>query len=169
MKVVRVMLAFLLVTLGGCRTDETAIRVTPASQGITFEFRYIMEADQPVEVIGLIVQESKSEAIVWEIASVTFDEMEGGLGIKDKAGRKSYGKGISFSALILGNIPTGFKQVTPADQTEIQLRHGVKYRVLALTERGSGMTEFTLKGECRKISVTTFSKDLAEFKESKDC
>ena len=180
MKALRVvqMSLLLFVTVVGCRIDEAIIGVTPGSQGIKFEFRYIVQADQPVKVYGLLVEESKSGAIVWEIEVIAPEEadetdaptwkdrlMIQGRDIR----RKSYGTPIALTALSYGEVPTGFKQVTPASQEEIQLRHDLRYRVVTLTERGSGMTEFTLKGECQKIPVTTFSKDLPEFKESKDC
>lgn len=170
MRVTMLSLLLMVMVLVGCRVDETAIDVIADSQGVRFQFHYIVQSDQPVKVLGLIVQESKSEATVWELEALSSDETNDD--VTNRSDDKKSNKKIAFtslSAVSFGSVPTGFKQVTPAEQHEVHIRHGVKYRVLALAERGSGMTEFTLKGECQKIPFTTFSKDMPEFKQPKDC
>ncbi len=155
----------LLITLVGCRVDEMAINVIADSQGMRFQFGYIVQPNQAVKASRLIVQDSKSRAIVWELVA-SRDETH------DRDDKKNNEK-ETFTSLLpsvsFGSVPTGFEQVTPTDQREVYLQHGIKYRVIAIAERGSGMTEFTLKGECQKIPFTTFSKDLPEFNQLKDC
>lgn len=164
MKVIATVVLFM--ALVGCRVDEMAINVIVDSQGVRFQFGYLVQPYQAVKASRLIVQDSKSRATVWELVASSRDMTNDG---DDK---KDYEK-ETFTSLLpsisFGTVPTGFEQVTPTGQREGYLQPDIKYRVIAIGERGSGMTEFTLKGECQKIPFTTFSKDLPEFNQLKDC
>jgi hypothetical protein len=163
-------LVLFVMALVGCRADEMAIDVTADSQGVRFIFGYIVQPSQAVKVSTLIVQELPSRAIVWEFDAVSHDKTDdNGMGGHDARKENKTVTFVSLHSVSFGSIPAGFEQVTPPEQHKVYLQDGIKYRVIALAERGSGMSEFTLKGECQKLSFTTFSKDLPEFNQLKDC
>lgn len=159
---------FVLAALPACRSDEAIVNVIRTPSGIKFEFRYAVKASESVEVSDVIVQEVESRKIVWYILT----EDSPSLGFSPKGAEEGLRRGVVVLPLTevdFGSTPAGFRVSTPSDRENVVLQDNVRYRVIVLAHRGSGMTDFTTRGECQKISFTPFTRDLDEFKVRRDC
>jgi hypothetical protein len=164
-----ILASFALAALAGCQSDEIVVTVISTSSGVRFQFRYAVKSDEPVEVDDVIVQEPKSRQIVWEIVTggTPFSKLPPD--DPDRLRKRGEIVFVRLTEVAFGFTPAGFRQVTPGDKEEPVLQDNVHYRIIVLGRRGSGMTQFTTRGECQKISGSPFTMGLEEFKVRRDC
>jgi hypothetical protein len=165
--------ATLTIQLSACVYDEIAISVRIDDGRPYFDFRYVRRPGVPVQVGRIVVEEKELGRIVWDIGtydpSMFYEKKDGKVSLKpyDRDAHDQI-RSLPLSTIGLGQSIPGFRQYYPAEGTSPELEKGRRYVVRAVAD-ATGKTEFTLLGECRKVSITSFSKDVQEFRLVNDC
>lgn len=152
-------------TMNSCILDEISIGLVPDGREPSFTFHYVKSPKEPVSITDLRVMESKTGKIIWKIRALNYPQV--GPGKYDSEAWDKV-KSATVTTLKFGQVPDGLEQVFPELGLSPQLEPNVRYIVSA----GSGVSgemEFTLNGECHKISLTPFSKTHPAYNEPNRC
>lgn len=140
--------------LPGCVFDEIAI--TASANGIhpSFGLRYVREADVPVGLSEFNVKELNSGRVIWRVRVSNWETEPTRI--------------ILLRQITFGIVPEGFVQDFPSRSQMAVIQDGMVY----IAEAGGaveGRTEFTTIRECRKVPLTSFSRESVEFKVANPC
>jgi hypothetical protein len=150
----RVSIVGALLMLPGCVFDEIAITVSVNGMHPSFGLRYVREADVPVGLSEFSVKELKGGRVIWRLRVSNWET---------EPLRVVVVKQITF-----GVVPEGFVQHFPSRSQMAVIQDGMVY----IAEAGGaveGRTEFTTIRECRKVPLTSFSRESVEFKVANPC
>lgn len=142
-------------TLTACTLDEIAIGLIPDGATPWFTFHYVKNSKEPVRIIELEVKASGTGKVIWRIRALNYPELRPGKYDSEVWARV---QAVPVASLQFGYVPEGLEQVIPDVERRPQLEPNVKYIVSARSGIEGDM-EFMLSGECRKVSLTPFSKD----------
>jgi hypothetical protein len=146
----------LFLFLSGCVQDEITIGLKPNGSHPSFVFQYVRTGAAPVNLAEVHVKESISGRTIWNLK------------IKDWERRYSLNETVPISHLDFGIVPEGLEQYFPTNNKPPRLEDGVTY-LIYVGGAVEGMMEFTTQQECKKISLTSFTRNLPAFGVKNDC
>lgn len=141
-------------TMAGCVMDEIAITVTFSGLHPSFALKYVNEPTMPVGLHEFHVKELDGNRIIWKIRVMNWE--------------REPVKTVIIEEIIFGVVPKEFVQLFPANDHFPELKDNKIYVAEAggVTE---GKTEFTMSQECRKVSLTSLSRNRVNFKTVSPC
>jgi hypothetical protein len=151
-----------------------------------------LNSGKPIYVVSVIVRASQTDEVVWDINSFDlklFYEKRGDRVYPRKDGiSNDQISAVNLARLVFGTVPAGFVQYYPpsrahplsedarlkkyypmTEETKPILKHNTRYVITVGSGSGSGSTEFMLDKECRKISLTPYSKNNPAFSTENKC
>ncbi len=185
-------LIVLLFFASGCIDDEIAISLIPNGTQPIFTFKYVRQADVPVSIISVTIKEADTQQVVWDISSIdpwlAFEKRGDRFYPKQSGLPRDQIKPVNIDRLIFGTVPPGLKQYYPpssahplaadarlkkyypyTEEEKPMLKTITRYEINARSGAGSGRMEFTVERECRKISLTPYSKKNHAFDGENKC
>ncbi|HQY58104.1 MAG: hypothetical protein WBB60_02015 [Nitrospira sp.] len=143
-----------LLTMSSCILDEISIGLVPDGREPWFTFHYVKNTKESVSIIDLEIIESETGKTIWKIRAFNYPQFEPGK--HDWEAWKRV-KPVTLATLKFGQVPEGLEQVFPDAGLHPHLEPNVRY-IVSASSAVSGKMEFMLSGECRKISLTSFSQ-----------
>lgn len=163
-KLLKITLPLGLLLLVGCMMDEIRVDVSVKEGVPSFHFSSIREPNRAVRLSGVIVEEVGTGNVIWHVGSLDPKLLRGRYEDIPREQRA----GIAIADLVFAQIPLGFEQLVPRAGTSPIIREGIRYRIDVVGD-AAGRTEFTSLKECRKVSLTPFTKDMDAYVAADQC